>query len=62
MVTSDKSMAYQQNVTGRKISVVVLSYNRWPRVRFQIEAVRTAVDEGRVEASTMCKWVSQQTA
>jgi len=29
-VTADKNMRYQQNLTGRKIAIVVLSTPQWP--------------------------------
>jgi hypothetical protein len=33
LVTSDKSIRYQQNLMGRKIALVVLSQGRWELVR-----------------------------
>ena len=30
LVTADKNIRYQQNVTGRKIAILVLPTNRWP--------------------------------
>ena len=32
MVTSDQNIRYQQNLTGRKLAVVVLGSNIWPIV------------------------------
>ena len=33
MVTSDQNIRYQQNLTGRKLAMVVLGSNIWPIVR-----------------------------
>jgi hypothetical protein len=33
MVTSDQNIRYQQNLTGRKLALVVLGSNIWPIVR-----------------------------
>ena len=33
MVTSDQNIGYQQNLTGRKLALVVLGSNIWPIVR-----------------------------
>jgi len=30
MITSDQSIVYQQNLTGRKLALVVLGSNIWP--------------------------------
>jgi len=44
MVTSDKSIKYQQNLTGRKIALVVLSQGRWRLVRQRLDAIAAAVN------------------
>ena len=44
LVTTDMNLKYQQNLTGRKISVVVLSTTSWPRVQRDIEAVVRAIN------------------
>ncbi len=33
LVTSDQNIRYQQNLTGRKLALVVLGSNIWPVVR-----------------------------
>jgi hypothetical protein len=33
MVTADQNIRYQQNLTGRKLALVVLGSNIWPTVR-----------------------------
>jgi hypothetical protein len=47
LLTGDKNIRYQQNLTGRKIAVVVLSTPQWPVVRLHIEEIVAAVDGAR---------------
>lgn len=42
-VTTDKNLQYQQNLTSRKISVIVLSATSWPRISKVIDRVSDAV-------------------
>jgi hypothetical protein len=44
LVTTDKNMRYQQNLTGRRIAIVVLGQQQWPRLRHYIQAVVDAVN------------------
>jgi hypothetical protein len=39
LVTADQNIEYQQNLTRRKISLVVLGSNNWPIVRSHISEV-----------------------
>jgi hypothetical protein len=47
LVTSDKGIKHQQNLTGRKIALVVLSQGRWKPVSQRLEAIAAAVDAAR---------------
>ncbi len=44
MVTGDKNMSYQQNLEGRKLSLVVLPYLDWRILRENTAPVSAAVD------------------
>ena len=44
LITADKNIRYQQNLTGRKIALVVLGNAQWPVLRRYVERVRAAVD------------------
>jgi hypothetical protein len=44
MVTSDQNIRYQQNLTGRKLALVVLGSNIWPLVRDYGTAISAKVD------------------
>jgi hypothetical protein len=43
-VTADKNMRYQQNLTGRRIALVVLSTPQWPVVRLHLEKIAVVVN------------------
>ena len=43
MVTTDQNLQYQQNLTARRIAVVVLSTTSWPRIRAATDAIASAV-------------------
>ena len=43
-VTADKNIRYQQNLAGRKISIVVLGNAQWPVLRRYVEKVVAAVE------------------
>ncbi len=44
MVTSDKSIKHQQNLTNRTIALVVLSQGRWRLVRPMLAEIATVVN------------------
>ena len=44
LLTTDKNIRFQQNLAGRKIAVVVLGQQQWPRLRPHIQRVIEAVN------------------
>jgi hypothetical protein len=44
LLTAHKNMRYQQNLAGRRITVVVLSTPQWPVVRLNLEIIAAAVN------------------
>ena len=45
LLTTDQRIRYQQNLTGRKIAIVVLSGStKWSRVRLHGERIAATVD------------------
>jgi hypothetical protein len=44
LLTTDKNLRYQQNLAGRKIAVVVLGLQQWPRLRPYVQRVVDAVN------------------
>ena len=44
LLTTDKNLRYQQNLTGRTIAFVVLGHQQWPVLRRYVERVVAAVN------------------
>jgi hypothetical protein len=47
LVTPDKNIRYQQNLTARSIALVVLGNPQWPVLRLHVERVVAAVNAAR---------------
>lgn len=47
LVTADKNMRYQQDLSRRKIALVVLGNSPWPLVKQHVGTIRAALDEAR---------------
>lgn len=47
MITSDQNIRYQQNLTGRKLALLVLGSNIWPVVRNHGPAIAAKVESSR---------------
>ena len=47
MMTSDQNIPYQQNLTSRKLALVVLGSNIWPIVRDHSATIRAKVEAVR---------------
>ena len=45
LITTDQNMRHQQNLRGRRLAVVVLLSNRWPRIRLRTEDIQNALEE-----------------
>ena len=43
-LTTDKNLRHQQNLTGRRIAVIVLSKQQWPDLRKHVSRVIAAVN------------------
>jgi argininosuccinate synthase len=44
LLTTDKNLSYQQNLTGRKIAIVVLGKGRWTLIQPYVAQVVAAVN------------------
>ena len=44
LVTTDMNLRYHQNLTGRRIAIVVLSTPSWPRMQHAIDNIVNAVN------------------
>jgi len=55
MLTADRRIRYQQNLTGCRLALIVLSSPAWPVVKDQIPAIKAAIDAatpGHIRKST----------
>ena len=43
-LTTDRNIRYQQNLTGRRIAIVVLSKSRWKLIKAHLPEIAEAVD------------------
>ncbi|HEY8706855.1 MAG TPA: hypothetical protein VIM34_02545 [Burkholderiaceae bacterium] len=50
LVTTDSNLKHQQNLTVRRIAIVVLSSTSWPRIRAAAQTVARAL-EGAVDGN-----------
>ncbi len=47
LLTTDKNMRYQQNLTRRRIAIILLRKQQWPALRQHVQLVVTAVTRRR---------------
>jgi len=52
LVTTDRNLRYQQNLSSRKIAIVVLGCTSWPRIAKVISSVVAAIDGSRTNGYT----------
>jgi predicted nuclease of predicted toxin-antitoxin system len=45
LITADKNIRYQQNLTQRTIALIVLSTNDWPTIRSKLQPIVAAVNQ-----------------
>ena len=44
-ITADQELSYQQNLTGRRIAMLVLSTNNWTVIKEQVAEIAAAIDQ-----------------
>ena len=44
-VTTDQNLKYQQQITGRRLAILVLGSTSWPRIRLHSDAIRQAIEQ-----------------
>ena|SRR5215813_13799823 len=44
LVTTDQNLRYQQNLTRRRLAILVLPTTSWPKIQEHIDSVSTAVN------------------
>ena len=45
LITTDQDIQHQQNMSDRRVAVVVLMNTAWPRISRRTEAIRSAIEE-----------------
>jgi hypothetical protein len=45
LITTDRNLRYQQNVSGRKLAILVLPTTSWPKIQVHLRQVIGAVDD-----------------
>jgi hypothetical protein len=53
LLTTDKKLIYQQNLSVRKIAVVALGRNRWSLIQPMLERIRQAVEAAKPGSYTL---------
>lgn len=43
-ITCDRDLEYQQNLSGRRIAIILLSAQEWPILKEHLDVIRRAVD------------------
>jgi len=43
-ITTDRNLKYQQNLTGRKVRILVLTTTSWPRISKKVREIREALE------------------
>lgn len=54
LVTTDKNLRYQQNLTGRKVAIFVLPFASWPRLQPHAPALGQAI--GALSPGDFVEW------
>lgn len=44
MLSADQNLRYQQNLTGRRLAIVVISTPKWTELRPQVQSIQAALD------------------
>ena len=47
LITTDQNIRYQQDLTNRRIAIMVLLSTSWPRIRAQLNDIADALDRIR---------------
>jgi hypothetical protein len=46
-LTADQQLKHQQNLTGRRLAILVLSTNRWPKVKAKTPEIIAAIQSSQ---------------
>src|SRR5438876_7587318 len=55
-ITTDQNLRYQQNLTGRRLAILVLPTTRWPVIERHVTEVAAAADSIQAGQFRELKW------
>ena len=55
LLTTDKNLAYQQNLSNRQIAIVALGRNRWSLIQPVLQRIADAVNDAKPGSYTLVK-------
>ena len=44
LISTDQNLRYQQNLSGRKLAIIVLKSTSWPRIQQRIDDIQIAIE------------------
>jgi hypothetical protein len=56
LLTTDQNLRYQQNLTGRRIAILVLPTTSWPKIQQHLTEVSTAVSSALPGSYHEIRW------
>ena len=56
LITTDQNLEYQQNLSARRISIVVLSTTRWPVIEAKIARIVQVVQRSKTGSYKVVKF------
>jgi len=59
-ITCDQNIAFQQNLTARRIAIVVLMTNRWNDIRAQPQTVHRAINNAKPGTVTTARFITHR--
>lgn len=61
LVTGDQNLGYQQNLTGRRIGIVLLPAQEWPMLTKRVVEIASAADEALPGSFRVVEWSGSRT-
>ena len=52
LITTDQNLRFQQNLSDKRLAVLVLQSTSWPRIRLRADAIRQSIDTTALGAVT----------
>lgn len=56
LVTTDKNLEYQQNLTARRIAILILPTTNWPEIQLHAAKVAAAIEQIKPGSYTSLVW------